>query len=140
MTKELGDGLNKIGRTLAGGHIPSIAKAVFSHDELRRELLLKVMDLVNNEVDTLCRKQKDLDNPSPFRHIPVSTLQEFNFINRVSEMQAKCPFLYQLLIPLVQRNDHRNRQKYGDKHIPGLCLAFAILLKERNRQMCGVQT
>ena len=44
----------KIGRALAGGNIASIAKAAFAHKEIREELLLKVMDLVN----ALCRKEK----------------------------------------------------------------------------------
>ena len=43
----------KLINTLAGGH-----KAIFAHDSIRKELLLKAMDLVNAEVDALCRKEK----------------------------------------------------------------------------------
>ena len=46
----------KIGRALAGGHVPSIATATFAHKDVREELLLKVIDLVK-EVDALCRKE-----------------------------------------------------------------------------------
>jgi hypothetical protein len=41
----LDEGLTKIGRALAGGHLPSIAKAVFAHNGMREEVLLKVMTL-----------------------------------------------------------------------------------------------
>ena len=36
-------------------------------------------------------------------------------------------------------NDHRNNNKKGTHHIPGVCMAIAILL-ERNREMCGIQS
>ena len=34
----------------------------------------------------------------------------------------------------------RNKHKRGDAQYPGLCTAVAILLKECNREMCGVQS
>ena len=74
MVKELDEGLMKIGRTLAGGHVPSIAKAAFAHAGIRNELLLKVMDVVNEEVDTLCQKQTNTDNLPPFRCIPAKLI------------------------------------------------------------------
>ena len=75
--KVLDESQMKIGCALAGGHNASIAKAVFAHKGIREEVLLKVMDLVNEEVDTLCRKEKD-DQFSPFRHIPVTKLESFS--------------------------------------------------------------
>ncbi len=30
--------------------------------------------------------------------------------------------------------------KVGEAHFPGICSAAAILLKERNREMCGLQS
>ena len=130
----------KIGRALAGGHLPSIAKAIFAHNGVREEVLLKVMDLIKEEVDSLCRKVKENEPPSPFRHIPVTDLESFSFQECVRQLQEKSPFLYRLMVSLVQRNDHRNKSKRGDSHIPGICTAVAIMLKERNNHMCGVQT
>lgn len=117
----------KIGRVLAGGHIPSIAKAVFAHESLREQMLLKVMDLINDELDKLCRRGTVDEPPSCFRHIPVTDLEEFDFKKCMSELQTKCSFLYRLITTLVQRNDHRNKTKQGDSHIPGICTAVAIL-------------
>ena len=130
----------KIGRALAGGHLPSIAKAIFAHNGVREEVLLKVMDLINEEVDSLCRIAKENEPSSPFRHILVSDLESFTFQNCLCQLQEKSPFLYRLMVSLVQRNDHRNNSKRGDSHIPGICTAVAIMLKERNKHMCGVQT
>ena len=30
--------------------------------------------------------------------------------------------------------------KKDEQHMPGICMAVATLLKERNREMCGVQS
>ena len=125
----------KIGCALAGEHLPSIAKATFAHSGLREELLLKVMDLVNEEVDTLCRKEKQSKSPSLFRHIPVLDMESFTLKDCIQQLQEKSPFLYQLIISLVQRNDHCNESKRGDSHIPGIRTAVAILLKERNQHV-----
>ena len=58
----------------------------------------------------------------------------------MEELQTKCPTLLQLLWAIVSRSDHRNRVKQGEQHYPGMCVAVAILLKERNKHMSGIQT
>ena len=40
----------------------------------------------------------------------------------------------------MSRSDHRNRVKRGQHHFPGVCVAVAVLMKERNKHMNGVQT
>ena len=52
----------------------------------------------------------------------------------------KAPTLLRLLSTIVQHNDHRNTSKRGDRHNPGISMAMAVLLKERNREMCGLQS
>ena len=74
-------------------------------------MLLKVMDVINDELDKLCRRGKDNESPSCFRHVPVTDLEEFDFKKCMSELQNKCPFWYRLITTLVQRNDHRNKNK-----------------------------
>ncbi len=44
------------------------------------------------------------------------------------------------LLPCYTRSDHRNKTKKGDKHHPGICMALSVLLKERSREMSGLQT
>ena len=41
---------------------------------------------------------------------------------------------------LVSKNDPRNTRKTGRAHYPSICTGIAIILKERNREMCGIQT
>ena len=58
----------------------------------------------------------------------------------IAELQLKAPLLFKVLHSLSSRNDHRNTLKVGVAHYPGICSAAAILLKERNREMCGLQS
>ena len=47
---------------------------------------------------------------------------------------------YHLEWPIVTANDKRKQTAVPGSHNPGLCMAVAILLKERNREMCGLQS
>ena len=51
--------LDKIGRALVGGNVATITKAVFAHDEIRKLLLLRFFDLIDQECAELCRKTKE---------------------------------------------------------------------------------
>lgn len=57
----------------------------------------------------------------------------------IIELQSKVPTLLLILLTLVSFNDSRNA-KVGATHFPGVCAAVAVLLKERNREMCGFQS
>ena len=138
-TKEVDCDLQKVARALAGGCVKSVAKAVFAHSALREQVLLKVLDLVNTECAALCRKT-GTEGLSPFRQLPLANLEEFSWDPYIQELKLRGPFMYQLFSTLVKHSDHRNRTKCGSKHIPGICMAIATLLKERNREMSGVQT
>lgn len=53
VTREVDGSLQKIGRSLAGGHIPSIAKSVFGNPSLREKVVEKVIHAVGDECSTL---------------------------------------------------------------------------------------
>ena len=53
VTKEVDRSLQKIGRTLAGGHIPSIAKSVLANPDLREEVVKKMVNAVGDECAAL---------------------------------------------------------------------------------------
>ena len=57
-----------------------------------------------------------------------------------AEIEQKAPLLFFIIYSLVSIYDHRNEVKVGEAHFPGICSAAAILLKERNREMCGLQS
>ena len=80
--RELEIPLVRLGRALAGGHLPTISKAAFGHDGLRDFLFLKVLDLIDNECSVLCRR--NASPPSPFRKVPVSALEGYQWRKIVS--------------------------------------------------------
>ncbi len=130
--------LRKVAQTMAGGHLPSIARAVFSVLALRELLVDKFISLLNDECVTLCRKSRDV--PSLFRKFSVDADEPFPCERSIDELRVKAPNLLKLMVFLVSRSDHRNKTKKGEKHHPGICMALSVLLKERNREMSGLQT
>ena len=49
------------------------------------------------------------------------------------------PILLRVLSKIVDKNNHHNQLKQGERHQAGVCMAAALLLKERNREMGGIQ-
>ena len=125
-------------RALLGGHAGSIAKAVLKIGDVREAIVTQILGTLNDECGKLC--QRKCDTSSLFRSIPYEELDEFKWENMVAELQLKAPLLYRVLHSLASRNDHRNVVKVGAAHFPGICSSIAILLKERNREMCGLQS
>lgn len=136
--KQLSEDECKLGRALAGGHKQSIAKAVMGHQELRKAVTLLLLDQIDDECSKLC--QRSSDPPSLFRKVPVTEMTDFQWDHFLDELRSKAPTLLQVLSTITSRNDHRNEHKCGRAHNPGICMAAAIVLKERNREMCGVQS
>ena len=130
--------LEKIGCVLVGEHLPSIAKAIFANVELRKFLLIKFLDLVDEESSELCRKSTE--KMSSFRRIPVDKLPEFTWDEFADDLKLKAPIIYKIASVIVSHCDHRNEFKKGSQHTSSKCMAVATLLKERNREMCGVQS
>ena len=90
----LSSGLEKIGRALVEEHLPSIAKAVFANDELRKHLFTKFLDLLNEECSELCRK--NLGYVSPFRSIAVEKLPYFTWDELADTLKLKAPTIFHL--------------------------------------------
>ena len=122
----LSDEEAKLGRTLAGGHIPSLAKAVLQYSALQEEVFLQFLNLIDEECCKLCEKK----DPSPFRKIPVSELSAFQWEQFIDELRLKAPMLLRILQAISSR-----KQNSGSLHYPGICMASAVLLKERNRYL-----
>ena len=88
--------------------------------------------------NVMCKKISE--TPSLFRNITVSSMDQFSWTAAIQELQKKCPILLCLLSSLVNRNDHCNKRKHGESDYPGISMAIAAILKERNREICGIQT
>ena len=74
-TKVLDKSLNKIGRAVAGSNVTSIARAVYSHRDIREELLKRLMNDIDNECSTICKYTlPDTGTPSLFRKIDIKDM------------------------------------------------------------------
>ncbi len=135
-TRKLNEEESRLGRPLAGRHIPSLAKAVMGQRDLRAAVLLEFLDQLDSECSKLCQKSP----PSLFCKVPVSKVEEFEWDQFIQELQDKAPLLSQILFTITSRNDHRNKLKCDRTHHPGICMAAAVILKERNQRMTGVQS
>ena len=134
----LGEYEGKVARHLLGGHAPSIAKAIMVSNDVRDSLFSLFLDAINDECNNLCRKSPG--NSSLFRKMPLTQIIDFNWSVLVSELESRAPLLFKAFSSIAGRNDHRNKSKVGAIHHPAICMATAVILKERNREMCGVQS
>lgn len=124
-------------RHLLGGHAPSLAKAVMAMDDVRDSLFGMFLDIINAECSSLC--QRSPENRSPFRKMSLNEVVDFKWSLLLHDLETRAPLLLKVLSSIAVRNDHRNKSKFGDLHHPGICMAAAVILKERNREMCGLQ-
>ena len=104
------------------------------HQVLREAVTLLLLDKIDEECSKLCQRRSD--SPSLFRKVPVTEMSDFKWDRFLDELRSKAPTLFQVLSTIASRNDHRNEHKCGHTHNAG----SAIVLKERNREMCGVQS
>ena len=92
-----------------------------------------------DEIDTECGLLCCRSPASSFRKMDVLQSHEFDWAILVTELKKKAPLLYRIMCHLTSTSDHMNEMNCGDVHNPGICMAIAVLLKERNREICGVQ-
>ena len=135
-TTQLDSSLQRVGCALAGGDPHTIAKVVLSEPSVRQHVLNRVVQEIDDECMSVCRRQP----VSVFRKITPLQMESFSWDCYIKELETKCPILYQILETVVSHSDSRNSQKKGEAHYPGICMVAAVLLKERNREMVGVQS
>lgn len=140
LTKELSTEDAVIGKELFDGHLPTLAKAIVNYPALAEHVFDLFIDLMSSECNSLCRHTRGQEALFLFRKIPVSQLPEFKWQKCIEELQSAAPHILQVLIAIASKNDKRNTVKQGSAHFPGICIALAVILKERNREMCGIQS
>eukprot|EP00731_Ephydatia_muelleri_P013473 Em0007g783a len=79
---------------------------------------------------------------SLFRHMSLKQAENFSWTRAISKIRTKAPTLFSIMNNFVvtRCSASKNKHKKGDAQYPGWCTAVAILLKERNRVLCGVQS
>lgn len=115
----------------------SIAEAIMKNDTLREMVFELYVEKIGKQCGSLCQRK---DSLSPFRQIPVEKLAKFEWKSLIDNLSSKAPLLMKVFTAIVSHSDHRNREKTGSAHHPRICMATAVLLKERNREMCGLQS
>lgn len=138
VTSTLPESTSSLGAALAVGHMPSVAEAIINHNELGNLVLQHFLDRIDQECTTLC--QRKLEPISPFRKIDVDKFPTFQWKSLIEHLSSIAPTLFRLLSTISSHSDHRNKKKVDSAHYPGICMTAAVLLKERNREMCGVQS
>ena len=117
--------------------MPSVADAIMDQSDLCEMVFERIIDKINSECFHICQ----LTNPlSPFRKINASKCSSFQWKVLVEDLSQKAPTLLKILSSIVTSNDKRKQAAVTTAHHPGLCMAVSILLKERNREMCGLQS
>ena len=58
----------------------------------------------------------------------------------VEDLKERAPTFFRVLSMVASHSDHRNKSKAGNAHNPGISMAAAVILKERNREMNGIQS
>ena len=136
LSRTLDDADGRVARMLLGGHAPSIASAILANEATREAVFTHFLNSINQECSVLCKTSVEIPK---MRHINADELADFQWECMRKEMELKAPLLLKVLTTIAVRNDHRNRKKVGSSHLPGICTAAAVLLKERNCHMCGLQ-
>lgn len=138
VTSTLPESTSSLGAALAVGHMPSVAEAIINHNELGNLVLQHFLDRIDQECTTLC--QHKIEPISPFRKIDVDKFPTFQWKSLIEHLSSIAPTLFRLLSTISSHSDHRNKKEVDSAHYPGICMTAAVLLKERNREMCGVQS
>lgn len=136
MSKVLSQDEGKVAEALITGVGQDIASALLS-TKLRDSILVFLLEILSSECSALCQTG---DSSSIFRRISITALKGHWWENFITELSSKAPTLLHILLTLVSFNDQRNSNKVGAAHYPGVCTAVAILLKERNKNMSGLQS
>ena len=123
---------------IAQGHAQSAASAVMEMKEVKDCIYNSFVNHLSEECCTLCERKDS--TVSLFRSIPVTALANSKWEDFIEELQSKAPLLLQAFTSVVSVYDHRNTVKVGSVHYRGICAAIAVLLKERSREMCGLQS
>ena len=97
-----------------------------------------MIDVVGAECSVLCKKGTPA--LSLFQKMSVDRLHQFSWSALIDDLQMKAPILFKMLNKIVSQIGKRNLFKHGAVHHPVIYMAVATILKQRNREMVGLQT
>ena len=80
---------------------------------------MSFVDCISKECYTVCERKDSC--VSLFRSIPVTAIANNKWKDFIEELQSKAPLLLQVFTSVAYAHDHRNTNKVGSVHYPGMC-------------------
>ena len=134
LSKVVDEGLGTIIVGVLSGEAQCTAEAVMKVPHLKEAVNVCMCEILTTECSRLCQVG------SLFRNLSLTALAGKNWIDYIHELNEKAPTLLSFIFTLVSVNDSRNVKKVGEAHYPGVCAAVAVLLKERCKDVDGIQS
>lgn len=128
--------LHSLGKALWKGDMNEVVVSIFNNPELADAIVNQLTSIIDAECSTISQRSVI----SPFRKMSINEMVNFQWSTLIDDLSVKAPTLYRILSSVVAHSDSRNKVKLDATHAPGLCMTTAVLLKERNREICGVQS
>ena len=114
-----------------------LVNELYSDDAIKAAITRRLIAEFDMECAELCRI---MDDSNIFRNIDPINVDKFTWSACIDILLLKAPIMLQVVQGIVSLNDCRNKTKLGSHHNPGICTAIAVLLKERNVHMVGIQS
>ena len=115
-----------------------LVNELFNDAAIKAAVMQRVVVEFDLECAQLCRVSEGLTNV--FRHINPTDVDKFKWSTCIDTLTTNAPTMLLVFNGIVSHSDRRNKSKSGSYHYPGICAAIAILLKERNIRMVGIQS
>ena len=102
-------------------------------ESVKEAVLSLILQDIFQECSNLCKKTPT----SLLRKIPVDKMAEFSWEELIKELTFTAPTMLRVVSSIAVRIQN---QVTSPSHYPGICAAVAVTLKERNKEMCGIQS
>ena len=100
----------KIVKTLAGGNVKFICRALLANPDLREEAVSKVSRTICEECSLLCKK--NAQPVSLFHHMSLAQAESFSWTQAIMELSTKAPTLFKIIHnSVVTQGLVRNKHK-----------------------------
>ena len=130
--KQLPQNMCSLGKMLVRGTFKQIASAAWVCADLRPHLVKELLKTVHTECAFLCSRKE----PSILRRTSKADILDFSFENLGNELQKRVPLFFSVL----RAASLKKAAKESDfSWLPPVCMAAAVLLKNRSGYMTSVQ-
>ena len=130
--KQLSQNMCSLGKMLVRGTFKQIASAAWVCADLRPHLVKELLKTVHTECAFLSSRKE----PSILRRTSKADIMDFSFENLGNELQKRVPLFFSVLRAASLKK--AAKESYFS-WLPPVCMAAAVLLKNRSAYMTSVQ-